>query len=351
MANILIIEDNQEVRENTEEILVLAGHVVETAENGKVGVQKAKEKTPDIIICDIMMPQLDGYGVLHILSTNPSTSRVPFIFLSAKADPHDIRRGMGLGADDYLTKPFEESDLLKTIEIRLKKNDSIKELFEHADKGLDNLLENAGIMEELEAGDIVLQHKTFHAKEMIYRQDDPAYFIYAIKSGKVKTYRSTQEAKELITRINGPSDFIGHADVLQGDHYSEYAEAMEEVNVERIERADFLSLVEKNRIVAASLIKLLASDKLEQEKRLLDMAYHSVRIRLRNTLLSLEEKATPVAKGYAIHMSREELSSILGTSTETVIRTLSEFKKEGLLTLDKNEVCITDKAKLEEMRF
>jgi CheY-like chemotaxis protein len=351
MAKILIIEDNKEVRENTEEILELAGHDVSTAENGKVGVQVAKAELPDLIICDIMMPMLDGYGVLHILSTDPHTSRIPFIFLSAKANPQDVRKGMGLGADDYLTKPFEESDLLRTIEIRLKKNDSLKELFDNADRGLDTFLENAGIIEELEANNIALQRKSFEPKQMIYRQDDPAYFIYMIESGKVKTYRSTQEAKELITRINGPGDFIGHADVLQGEEYSEFAEAMEKVSMQRIDRADFLSLVEKNRIVAASLIKLLASDKLDQEKRLLDMAYHSVRIRLRNTLLSLEEKATPVAQGYAIHMSREELSSILGTSTETVIRTLSEFKKEGLLTLDKNEVCVTDKARLEDMRF
>ena len=82
MKKVLLIEDNHEVRENTAEILELANFEVETAENGKVGVEKAKNVKPDLIICDIMMPELDGYGVLHILSKNTETNQIPFIFLN-----------------------------------------------------------------------------------------------------------------------------------------------------------------------------------------------------------------------------------------------------------------------------
>ena len=108
MTKVLLIEDNEELRENTAEILELAGYSVEVAENGKIGVQKAFNDTPNIILCDIMMPVLDGYGVRQMLNDNEKTRYIPFIFLTAKADKSDFRKGMNLGADDYLTKPFEE---------------------------------------------------------------------------------------------------------------------------------------------------------------------------------------------------------------------------------------------------
>lgn len=121
MKKILLIEDNQFVRENTAEILELDNFDVITAENGKVGIEKALKHIPDIIICDIMMPELDGYGVFEGLNKNPKTASIPFIFLTAKSEKVEIRKGMNLGADDYLTKPFEEQELLDVIECRLKK--------------------------------------------------------------------------------------------------------------------------------------------------------------------------------------------------------------------------------------
>jgi Response regulators consisting of a CheY-like receiver domain and a winged-helix DNA-binding domain len=122
MTRILLIEDNPEVRENTTEILELAGYNVQTAPNGKVGVELAQKQNPDLIICDIMMPELDGYGVLHILNKRNEIAGIPFIFLTAKTETADIRKGMNLGADDYLTKPFEETDLLNAIEARPRKS-------------------------------------------------------------------------------------------------------------------------------------------------------------------------------------------------------------------------------------
>ena len=96
---ILLIEDNADVRENAAEILSLAGYDVQTAVNGKSGVDMAQKDKPDLIICDIMMPELDGYGVLHILSKSADTAGIPFIFLTAKTEKADIRKGMNLGAD------------------------------------------------------------------------------------------------------------------------------------------------------------------------------------------------------------------------------------------------------------
>jgi anti-anti-sigma factor len=121
MTTILAIEDDTKIRENIQEILELEGFDVLTAENGKIGVQLAQAHHPDLIICDVMMPELDGYDVLVALRQDPSTLKIPFIFLSAKATTADFRKGMSLGADDYLTKPFTPSELREAISIRLQK--------------------------------------------------------------------------------------------------------------------------------------------------------------------------------------------------------------------------------------
>jgi DNA-binding response OmpR family regulator len=123
---ILLIEDNQDVRENTAEILELANYKVLQAENGKIGVEIAQKTKPDLIICDIMMPVLDGYGVIHLLTKNAETATIPFIFLTAKSERLDFRKGMEMGADDYITKPFDDIELLNAVESRIKKHELVK---------------------------------------------------------------------------------------------------------------------------------------------------------------------------------------------------------------------------------
>jgi anti-anti-sigma factor len=129
MTTILAIEDQTKIRENIQEILELEGFDVLTAENGRIGVQLAQEHHPDLIICDVMMPELDGYDVLITLRQDPSTLKIPFIFLSAKATTADFRKGMSLGADDYLTKPFTPSELRSAISIRLEKQTMMMERY------------------------------------------------------------------------------------------------------------------------------------------------------------------------------------------------------------------------------
>ncbi|MGF1480380.1 MAG: response regulator [Cyanophyceae cyanobacterium] len=122
---ILIIEDDEQVRDNIEDILLLEDFEVVTAENGAVGLRLVKETRPDLILCDVMMPELDGFGVLAQLQQDEDIATIPLIFLTAKADRLDIRQGMELGADDYITKPFTHKDLLKAITTRLEKRATI----------------------------------------------------------------------------------------------------------------------------------------------------------------------------------------------------------------------------------
>lgn len=125
MPKILLIEDQPQMRENVALILELNGFDVTTAADGRQGVVKARAERPDLILCDVMMPELDGYGVLHLLRKEESMRAVPFIFLTAKGEKQEQRTGMNLGADDYLTKPCSEADLLSAIQVRLRRNRDI----------------------------------------------------------------------------------------------------------------------------------------------------------------------------------------------------------------------------------
>ncbi|HEY9873182.1 MAG TPA: EAL domain-containing protein [Candidatus Obscuribacterales bacterium] len=129
MTKILVIEDEQPVRENILELLDAEGFDAIGAENGRIGVQLALQSVPDLVICDVMMPEVDGYGVLNALRQDPTTATIPFIFLTAKAAKADLRQGMNLGADDYLTKPFTIAELLGAIATRLQKQATLQERY------------------------------------------------------------------------------------------------------------------------------------------------------------------------------------------------------------------------------
>jgi DNA-binding NarL/FixJ family response regulator len=124
MSKILIIEDQPQMRKNIATILEMENFTVVTAENGRRGVELARSEKPDLILCDVMMPELDGFGVLQALRADAVTATVPLIFLTAKGDKMDLRKGMNLGADDYLTKPVAREDLLTAVNIRLSRRNA-----------------------------------------------------------------------------------------------------------------------------------------------------------------------------------------------------------------------------------
>jgi K+-sensing histidine kinase KdpD len=141
MAKILVIEDASELRNDILEMLSLEGYETLGAANGYIGVDIAFNEPPDLIVCDVMMPELDGYGVLERVRSNPLTSTIPFIFLTSKTEHSSVRQGMTLGADDYLTKPFMVSELLDTIRTQLKKKeDQARDTRQHMDKLRENII-------------------------------------------------------------------------------------------------------------------------------------------------------------------------------------------------------------------
>lgn len=346
MKKVLLIEDNLEIRENTAEILELANYDVLTAENGKLGVALAKEDNGiDLIICDIMMPELDGYGVLHILNKNPDTAKIPFIFLTAKAERSDMRKGMSLGADDYLTKPFDDTELLDAVEIRLKKSEQLKTENAADFDGLYQFMEAAQGLADLKNLSIDRKVKQFKKKSNIYWESNYANSLIFINSGKVKTFKTNTDGKELITGLYSKGDFIGFNALVTNSGYSESAEAMEDVELCHIPKEDFFKLLYSNRDVAHKFIEILSNALKEKEVQMLHLAYNSVRQRVAEALLNLKNQSDK----QVLSIPRDDLASIVGTAQESVIRTLSDFKEESLIEINSGKITLINEEKLERL--
>jgi CRP/FNR family transcriptional regulator, polysaccharide utilization system transcription regulator len=351
MKKILLIEDNNEMRENTAEILGLANYNVATAPNGKEGVKLAQTEKPDLIICDIMMPELDGYGVLHMLSKNTETAGIPFIFLTAKAERADHRKGMSMGADDYLTKPFDDMELLGAVETRLKKSEYLKAKYAPDLDGLNKFLTEAQDLSELVRISDKRKVKVFKKKDVVYQEDAYPAGIFFLNRGKVKTSKINADGKELITALVNAGEFFGYTALLEEQAYSDSAVALDESEICIIPKEDFFSLLYNSRDVATAFIRMLSNDLKDKEERLLHLAYNSVRKRVAEALLLLRQRyAGDKADPFSMAISREDLANLAGTAQETVIRTLSDFKDEKLVDIKGSTITLVDVGKLERMK-
>ena len=347
--NILLIEDNAEMAENISSILELAHYKVMHAENGKIGVEMAQNSPPDLILCDIMMPELDGYGVVHILNKDQETASIPFIFLTAKADKGDFRAGMNLGADDYITKPFDGVDLLKVVEMRLKKSELVRSNYSSNPKDVSSFFSKARELKEFQKLSENRPVRAFKKRDLIFMEGQTPNDLYYIEQGKVKTYKINYDGKELITGIHGEGDFLGYVPLLEERPYNENAEALEDVKISIIPKSDFLTLIYSSKDVARKFIKMLSNNLEEMENRLLDIAYQSVRQRVASALLKISSRLAYEDEDVIITIARKDISNIVGTATESLNRTLADFRDEGLVEISGDGLKIVNKAKLERL--
>jgi CRP-like cAMP-binding protein/CheY-like chemotaxis protein len=343
---VLIIEDNDDIRGNIIEILELAGFQVYQANNGRTGIELAVNHKPDIILCDIMMPDLDGYGVLYMLNKNPETATIPFIFLTAKAERIDLRKGMEMGADDYLTKPFDDIELLSAIESRLKKRDTQQNFYSNSLDKLNNLISKNGGLAELKK--IISERKSrqFKKNQVIYYNGDKGSGLYIVISGKVKTVKLTEDGRELMTGIFSSNDYLGVNAMLSNEPYSDTASALEDTQVCIIPKEQLDELINLYPEVAREFINILANDVREKEEQLLQLAYHSVRKRMAEVLLRLYRQGN----NESFKISREDMASMAGMATETVSRTLTDFKDETLIEKKGSLITILDIKRLAKMK-
>jgi CRP-like cAMP-binding protein/CheY-like chemotaxis protein len=345
MKKVLIIEDNDDIRENVIEILELAGYQVSSANNGKAGVELAFQDIPDIILCDIMMPEMDGYGVLYMLSKRPETIAIPFIFLTAKAEHFDRRKGMEMGADDYLTKPFDDMELLNAIESRLKKKEGQQAFYSRSLDRLNSLVAKKDGLAALKK--IIEERKArpFKKNQVIYYEGDKGNGLYLLLSGKVKTIKMAEDGRELMTGMYSADDYLGINAMLSNEEYADTATALEDSLLCLIPKEQLEQLLNLYPEIAREFIKLLANDIREKEEQLLQMAYHSVRKKMAEALLRLQR-----GDGLEFKISREDLAAMAAMATETVSRTLSDFREEGLIDKKGSTITILDLARLTKMK-
>jgi DNA-binding response OmpR family regulator len=344
---VLLIEDDVSLRGNTAEILELSGYEVIMASNGKMGVEKAVQQHPDIIVCDIMMPELDGYGVLELLSKNENTKSIPFIFLSAKTDRKDVRLGMNLGADDYITKPFSEEDLIMAIESRLaksailKENQNILEKVKNNDEiktlnDLKNFFDDNGETLEFQAG------------EAIYKEGQNSNHIFLVIKGVVKCHKLDEQGKELTTALYKEDDLFGYTSFIQNISYQETATAIKNTTLVGISKDELKNVLDNNHKVTFELIQLLTKDLIDIKDQLLQMAYSSVNRKTATAILKFAEKMNRKPED-PIKISRSDLASVAGIATETFIRAMTNFKKEGLIEIEGRNIKILDIQKLQDI--
>ena len=348
MKTILLIEDDVTIRENTAELLEMAGFAVLTAENGQLGVAQALATRPDLVVCDIMMPVLDGYGVLQIFNQNAQLAGVPFIFLTAKTERTDLRRGMELGADDYLTKPFDKAELLSAITGRLNRFQHLRPDYAATAQGLGEFLDDARAVGDLAGLSADRKVHVLRRKQDVYLEGDEPTRVYFVQTGRVKTVKTTDGGKELITGLYGPGEFFGYLALLGHGPHPDSAVAVEESELVYIPQDDFTQLLWRNAEVSQHFIRLLAGRVSERETQLLAMAYSSIRRRVADTLLHLHAQAGPDG---AIELAREDLAAMVGTAPESLIRTLSEFKQDGLVALTPKNIRVLEPEKLRRARW
>lgn len=348
-ASILVIDDNKDIRENTAEILDLAGYTTFTAENGKKGVEIALKEKPSLIVCDIMMPELDGYGVLHLIRKNPETEHTPFIFLTAKTERNDFRKGMEMGADDYITKPFEDIELLNAVEIRLKKSAILNQAYEHNFRGLNQFLsdvKDTGLARQLsEKYDL----ENYERKQALYQENKKPRFLFYLVKGKVKCFKTNTDGKEYITNLYNDGDFIGYSALLDNSLYEDSAVVIEDAEILAIPKDDFLHMLYNDISISSKFIHIISKNVKEKEERLVSLAYNSLRKRVATALVEITGKFNLKERVMPLEISREEIAQYVGTATESLIRTLSDFKAEKLIDIKNGKVIVNNTEKMKNL--
>jgi CRP-like cAMP-binding protein len=268
-----------------------------------------------------------------------------FVFLTAKTERVDFRRGMNLGADDYITKPFFKDELLAVIETRLKKSEQLKKQFDRTEQGITAFINAAKGYEELKKLSDNRKVKHYKKRDLLYEEGDFPRYLYFVKSGKIKVFKTNEHGKEYIIDIFTEGDFIGYVDLIKESTYDDSAAALEDAEVSLIPKEDFTALLHANRDVSSQLIKMLANNIAEKEEQLLQLAYNSVRKRVADAVLLLSEKEGKDE----ISVLRDDLARIVGTAKESVIRMLTEFKQDGYIDITDGSITIRDRKKLINM--
>jgi len=347
---ILLIEDDEVLRSNIKELLEFSGYQVLIAPNGFLGIEAVKQYVPDLILCDILMPKLNGYQVLEEIKKYHATRAIPFIFISSKTEIKDVRKGMNIGADDYLTKPFSEEDLLAAIECRLSKRENLKFEMTVPNIEIPDTTAEISTLEDLltyfkEKGEVFKLDKS----KAVYKEQKHANYVYLVEKGLVKIHRMDQFGKELITGLFKKGEFFGFYSFKETSSYPETATCLTSAKLLKISNFKFYEILSKNSNLSMELAQLLSDKVSTLQNHLLEMAYGSVLKKTSNTILQFASKMQDI-KQQSIKICRTDLANVAGISTESLIRSLSLLKKEKLIAIEGRKIKILNYDKLQSIK-
>ena len=273
------------------------------------------------------------------------------IFLTAKTERSDFRKGMEMGADDYITKPFDDIELLNAVETRLKKAEILGNSYVSGAQGINQFIKDvkdSGLLKQLAD-----QYDTqaLNKKTTLYQEGKRPRFLYYVMSGKIKGFKTHPDGKEYITDLFSAGDFIGYSAIIEDRNYDDNTVVLENAEVLQIPKDDFLQMIYNDISIAAKFIRLITQNVKEKEERLLNLAYSSLRKRVAKALVDIHQKFNAGAEGKRIEISREDIAQYVGTATESLIRTLSDFKAEKQIEIKDGKIFIPDPEKLKNLLY
>jgi CheY-like chemotaxis protein len=346
---VLIIEDNFEISENLKELLEIEGYSVHSEENGVDGLSAVDKYKPDLILCDILMPGIDGYEVLEALSKHDLTANIPFIFLTSKSEQEDINKGMKLGATNFICKPFDEHELLNIIKSKLFKAGVINLENDNNMVVWNKFFCNPATKEPAYQLTESIEKISIKKGVEIFKQSTYPRCVYMICCGLVKLSIANNLGKEVITGLYGKGDFIGCTSVLKGVKHSNTATALKDTEVCVIQKNDFLNLINSDINISKKFIQLLTDNVVQKETQIVSLTLMSSRKRVAEALMTLKSRNQDSKNPFIVNINRENLANMTGVATETVVRILSAFKKEKLIDARGSNITLINDEKLQTL--
>ncbi|NBX11684.1 MAG: response regulator [Chitinophagaceae bacterium] len=345
---ILLIASEPSIRASISEILELADYNLVQAADGKSGVEMATQECPDIIITELTLSGLDGFGVLHLLQTKPWFGHTVFIVLCSSCDKHELRKAMEMGADDIIIKPIEGTELLSCLETRIRKRE-LGGLWKKKEEQLYSTAETERELHEYLVKDRNVDR--YNKKQLIVKEGERPTRLYYLINGKARAYKTHPDGKDLVIELYGPGDYLGFVEIINGTNHDETVEAIDYTELALIPRKDFEDLISQNTLASRKFMEKIALRNSRLHKRLLWLAYHSLRQKVAAALLHLKDKyGNSPAEHFEINMNRAAFASIAGTAIESSIRTLGEFKAERIIELEHDgTIRLLNEKKLEQL--
>ncbi len=345
MKTILVIESDAKARDAYTQILNTAGYQTITAIDGDIGINKSINNTPDLILCNVTLRNIDGFSVLAVLSKNILTSNIPFIFVSTTFELDVFRKGMDMGADDFITRPFQDNQLVKAVDSRINKFMAHNPSLENS----SNAANNINLDDIPNIYEIISQsnYRRLKKKQTLYFEGDHTQGVYFLDEGCIKTFKLNSDGRELITNLYQPKTFIGLGYLLLNSPLADTAEAIENCSLYFTPKKTMLELLDEYPTLSQYFVKILSINLKQKEEQLVEIAYESVTKRLSKVLIRLNKNASPIDH-FAV--TRDDLAGLTGIATETVSRILSDLKHQNLIEKNGSFIHIINLQKLEALK-